>query len=73
MKIKFKDYSSEIAPTGQTEAQEPQLTHESALIALLSSTSEIAADGHSDSHAPQLMQVSVEILNAIIYSTKKNL
>lgn len=61
----FKDYSSAIASTGQVDAHAPQLTHESALIALLSFASEIAPDGHSPSQAPQLIHVSALILYAI--------
>ena len=56
---------SEIAPTGHTEAHEPQLTHLSSAIVRLSFTSLIASDGHSLSQAPQLMHSS-EILKAIL-------
>ena len=62
-----------MAPTGHTEAQDPQLTHESSLMTLLSSTSEMASDGHSPSQAPQLMQASVAILYAIIVPRKIDL
>lgn len=58
------DYSSEIAPTGQAEAHEPQLTHFSASIVRFPSASEIASEGHSLSQAPQLIHSS-EILYAI--------
>ncbi len=67
IKRSFGDYSSEIASTGHTEAQLPQLTQASALMVLLSSCSVIADAGHSPSHAPQFMQVSAVILNAILY------
>lgn len=53
-----KIYSSEIASTGQTDAQAPQLTQLSAFTLRFPSASLIAPEGHSLSHAPQLMHSS---------------
>ena len=64
------DYSSLIAPVGQTPAHVPQLTQEPASITNWLSPWEIAPTGHSGSHVPQLTQES-EITNAILNSLLK--
>ena len=63
-------YPSDIALTGQTPAQEPQLTQTSASITCLPSISDIAETGHSGVQASQLMQAS-EILYAICILLKR--
>jgi hypothetical protein len=53
------DQSSTGAPTGHTDAQEPQSMQVSGSITYLSSPSEIASTGHSAAQAPQEMHSSV--------------
>jgi hypothetical protein len=60
-----ENYSSAGAPTGHASAQEPQLTHSSALITYLPSPSEMQPVGQASWQAPQLMHSS-EILYAIL-------
>lgn len=57
----FPFYSAFIASTGQTSAQEPQLTHSSGLIEY-TSPSEIAPTGHSPIHVPHAAQALESIL-----------
>jgi len=56
-----KSYSSDIAFTGHTPAQDPQLTQMLASITCFPFCSEIAETGHSAVQASQLMQ-ALEIL-----------
>lgn len=65
-----KNYSSLIAPVGQTPAHVPQLTQAPASITNWLSPWLIAPTGHSGSHVPQLTQES-EITYAIINSLLK--
>ena len=64
----YQNYSAEGAETGQTPAQAPHSTQESASITYFPSPSEIAFTGHSLSQAPQQMQSS-----EIIYAIKRHL
>lgn len=52
-------YSSEIAPTGHTPAQEPQLMQTDPSISNLPSPSEIAPTGHCPAQEPQEIHASL--------------
>lgn len=62
----YESYFSAGAPTGQTQAQAPQLMQVPSSITYLPSPAEIAETGHSASQAPQLMHSS-EITYAILH------